>query len=74
MLERQLAERFRAIVANEPPLTVDPDELVNHLVRTGSRPWWTRRVTRHATQTRRTGPLGTRLDGANNPDVVDAPR
>ena len=44
MLERQLAERFRAMVANEPPFTVAPDALVDRLVRTGRRPWWTRRV------------------------------
>ena len=67
MLERQLAERFRAIVANEPPLAVDPDELVDRLVGTDRRPWWTRRITRHAGQPRRTGSPGTRLDGAHHP-------
>lgn len=50
MLERQLAERFRAMVANEPPFTVDPDELVDRMVRTSRRPWWTRRQQRHVTR------------------------
>lgn len=67
MLERLLAERLRAIVADEPPFAVDPGDLVDRMVRTGRRPWWTRRVTRHAGQPRRTGAPGTRLDGANHP-------
>lgn len=33
MLEHQLTERFRAVVADEPPLTLDPDELVDRLLR-----------------------------------------
>ncbi|MFC4858883.1 hypothetical protein [Actinophytocola glycyrrhizae] len=36
MLEQHLAERFRAVVADEPPFRVDPDELVDRLLRAGS--------------------------------------
>lgn len=37
MLEQQLAERFRAAVDDEPPLALDPDELVDRLLRTRRR-------------------------------------
>lgn len=37
MLEQQLAERFRAVVDDEPPLALDPDELVDRLRRTRRR-------------------------------------
>lgn len=37
MLEQQLAERFRAVVDEEPPLALDPDELVDRLLRTRRR-------------------------------------
>lgn len=33
MLEQQLTERFRAVVENEPPFELDPDELVDRLLR-----------------------------------------
>jgi hypothetical protein len=33
VLEQQLTERFRAVVDDEPPLAVDPDELVDRLLR-----------------------------------------
>ena len=33
MLEQQLAERFRAVVDDEPPFVLDPDELVDRLLR-----------------------------------------
>lgn len=33
MLEQQLTERFRAVVADEPPLRLAPDELVDRLLR-----------------------------------------
>jgi hypothetical protein len=32
-IEQQLAERFHAVVGDEPPLAVDPDELVDRLFR-----------------------------------------
>lgn len=37
MLEQQLEERFRAVVDDEPPLALDPDELVDRLLRTRRR-------------------------------------
>jgi hypothetical protein len=33
VLEQQLAERFRAVVDDEPPFVLDPDELVDRLLR-----------------------------------------
>lgn len=33
MIEQQLAERFRAVVGDEPPLGIHPDELVDRLLR-----------------------------------------
>jgi hypothetical protein len=33
MIEQQLAERFRAVVGDEPPLGFDPDELVDGILR-----------------------------------------
>lgn len=33
MIEQQVAERFRAAVDDEPPLELDPDELVDRLLR-----------------------------------------